>query len=141
MLNFDKIVIEMAYHLPKHMADLPIYHKAEEIFILSRSIATYLHQDLCGLKPDGSEDVNIYFSGDIVQQSESLVPEILKAEQERHTDNKHKHIHALNRLTQTLYRNCRRLERSHSNGKDFIPILRRELKNFKQLQRSWMLSL
>lgn len=131
----------MAYQIPTHLSNLPIYNKALDIFILSRSISTYLNQDLCGLGTDGMEDNNIYFSGDIVQQSESLVPEIIKAELERHTDNKYKHFNALNRLTQRLYRNCRRLELSHSNGKDFIPILRKEIKQFRQLQRSWMLSL
>lgn len=131
----------MSYQTPTYLSDLPIYNKALEIFILSRSISTYLNQDLCGLKDDGSEDNDIYFSGDIVQQSESLVPEIVKAELERHSNNKQKHINALNRLTQTLYRNCRRLENSNSNGKDFIPILRKEIKHFRKLQRNWMLSL
>lgn len=131
----------MAYQIPTHLSNLPIYNKALEIFILSRSISTYLNQDLCGLDTDGSEDQHIYFSGDIVQQSESLVPEIVKAELERHTDNKYKHFNALNKLTQRLYRNCRRLEHSNSNGKDFIPMLRKEIKQFRRLQRSWMLSL
>lgn len=62
------------------MSELPIYQKAMEILVLSRSISTYLNQDLSYLRPDGSEDTDIYFSGDIVQQSESLAPEIVKAE-------------------------------------------------------------
>lgn len=82
----------MLYPIPSHLSDLPIYKKALDIIILSRSISTYLNQDLCYLKPDGSEDANIYFSGDIVQQSVSLAPEIANAERERFTDKKHKHI-------------------------------------------------
>lgn len=131
----------MTYQLPKHLSDLPIYNKAIEIFILSRSISTYLNQDLCGLHPDGRENEHIYFSGDIVQQSESLAPEILKAEQERYSENKYKHISTLNILTHKLYNNCKRLERSNSNGRDFLKLLRKEIAQFKQLQRSWMLSL
>jgi hypothetical protein len=131
----------MTYQFPKHLSDLPIYNKAIEIIILSRSISSYLNQDLCGLHPDGSEDPNIYFSGDIIQQSESLAPEILKAELERYSENKYKHISALNTLTKKLYNNCVRLESSHSNGRDFLKLLRRELGQFKQLQRSWMLNL
>jgi hypothetical protein len=131
----------MTYQLPKHLSDLPIYNKAIEILILSRSISTYLNQDLCGLNSDGTEDPNIYFSGDIVQQSESLAPEILKAELERFSENKYKHVSALNVLTKKLYRNCVRLEHSNSNGRDFLRLLRQELAQFKQLQRSWMLTL
>ena len=93
------------------------------------------------LKLDGSEDNDIYFSGDIIQQSVSLVPEIMNAELERYSEKKHKHIDSLKRLTNKLYKNSYRLERSNSNGKDFLPILRSELKKFKKLQSSWMLTL
>jgi hypothetical protein len=130
----------MLYHIPSHLSDLPIYKKAMEIFILSRSISTYLNQDLAGLC-DGKEDSNIYFSGDIVQQSVSLVPEIVNAELERYTDKKHKHIASLKRLTNLLYKNSYRLEKCNSNGKDYLPILRSELKKFKHLQRTWLLTL
>jgi hypothetical protein len=131
----------MVSHNPSNLSELPIYKKAIEIFALSQSISMYLNHDLSALKNDGTEDYNIYFSGDIVQQSVSLAPEIINAELERYTDRKHKHIASLRRLTNMLYKNSYRLESSNSNGKDFLPILRSELKKFKQLQRSWMLTL
>ncbi|XCF07481.1 hypothetical protein ABI125_06385 [Tamlana crocina] len=131
----------MLHNTPSNLSDLPVYKKALEIFALSQNISTYLNDDLSLLKPDGSEDQNIYFSGDIVQQSVSLAPEILNAELQRYSDKKHKHLASLRKLTNKLYKNSYRLERSNSNGKDFLPILRSELKKFKKLQRSWMLSL
>ncbi len=69
----------MIYHIPSNMSDLPIYKKAMDIIDLSRNISTYLNHDLSGLNEYGKEDENIYFSGDIVQQSTSLAPEILNA--------------------------------------------------------------
>jgi hypothetical protein len=129
------------YHIPSHLSDLPIYKKAMEIIILSRSISTYLEQDLAYLNPDGSEDKHIYVSGDMVQQSVSLAPEIVNAELERFSEKKHYHIASLERLTSRLYRTCKRLENSNSNMRDYLPILRSELRKFRQLQRSWMLSL
>ncbi|MEC3907549.1 hypothetical protein VOI54_11010 [Tamlana sp. 2201CG12-4] len=131
----------MLTNTPSNLSELPIYQKALEIFALSQNISLYLSNDLAPLKPDGSEDNNIYFSGDIVQQSVSLAPEILNAELERHSERKYKHIASLKRLTNRLYKNSYRLERSNSNGKDFLPILRSELKKFKKLQSSWMLTL
>ncbi|TVZ60343.1 hypothetical protein NA63_2896 [Flavobacteriaceae bacterium MAR_2010_105] len=139
--NFDKIAICMLPNIPTHLSDLPIYRKALDIFVLSRSISSYLNQDLAVLKPDGSEDNDIYFSGDIVQQSVSLVPEIVNAELERHSEKKHTHVATLQRLTNLLYKNSYRLEKSNSNGKDYLPILRRELKKFKRLQHAWSLTL
>lgn|SRR5690606_14350743 len=124
-----------------HLYHSPIYQKAMEIITLSRSISTYLSQDLAYLQSDGKEDSNIYFSGDIVQQSTSLAPEIEKAELERYNDKKHKHIASVRRLTNLLYKNCTRLEKSNSNGKDYLPILRSELKKFRKLQHTWSLTL
>ncbi len=131
----------MSAQVPSHLSDLPIYKQAMQIFVLSRSISTYLSQDLSYLYEDGQEDKNIYFSGDIVQQSVSLAPEIINAELHRHTDKKHKHAASVRRLTNRLYRNCKRLETCNSNGKDYLPLLRRELKKFRQLQNTWMLTL
>jgi len=131
----------MSCQLPSHLSDMPIYKKAMDIIMLSRSISTYLNQDLSYLRADGTEDNDIYFSGDIVQQSTNLAPEIINAERERYSDKKHKHLESLDRLISRLYSNCRRLERSNSNGKDYLPILRGELKTFKKLQRHWMMTL
>lgn len=131
----------MSTQIPSHLSELPIYKQAMQIFILSRSISTYLNQDLSYLFEEGKEDANIYVSGDIVQQSVSLAPEIINAELERYSDKKHKHIASVNLLTNRLYKNCKRLESCNSNGKDYLPILKRELKKFRQLQSTWMLTL
>ena len=131
----------MFYNIPSHLSELPIYKKALDIIVLSRSISTYLNQDLSYLTMDGREDPHIYFSGDIVQQSESLAPEIVNAELERFSDNKHKHVASVERLTNMLYYNCKRLMHCNSDGKDYLPILRSELKKFRQLQKTWILTL
>lgn len=144
MSNFGINCLEklvMLYNTPPNLSELPVYKKAVEIFALSQNISMYLNYDLSSLKEDGSEDSNIYFSGDIVQQSVSLAPVIANAELERYSDKKHKHIASLKRLTNMLYKNSYRLERSNSRGKDFLPILRSELRKFKKLQRNWMLTL
>ena len=131
----------MNYNIPSHLYELPIYQKAMDILVLSRNISTYINQDLSYLRSDGSEDSDIYFSGDIVQQSESLAPEIEKAQAERFSDKKHKHLASLERLTHRLHLNCKRLQNCNSNGRDYLPILQSELKKFKRLQRNWMMTL
>lgn len=131
----------MSNHLPSHLSDLSIYQKAMDIIMLSRSISTYLNKDLAYLNADGSEDPDIYFSGDIVQQSTNLAPEIINAERERYSEKKYKHLESLDRLVHRLYNNCKRLEHSNSNGRDYLPILRGELRKFRKLKRSWMMTL
>lgn len=131
----------MNYNIPSHLSELPIYQKAMDILVLSRNISTYIGQDLSYLRPDGTEDLDIYFSGDMIQQSESLAPEIEKAQAERFSENKHKHLDSIERLTHRLHLNCNRLQHCNSNGKDYLPILQNELKKFKHLKRSWMMTL
>ena len=119
----------------------PFYKKAQEIFTLSRGIASYLIEDITFRDPHNHEDPTLYLTGDIVQQSVALGPEILKAEQHLFQQDKHKHIASVERLSKLLYVNCKRLEKTHSNGKDFLPILRKELKKFRKLQHTWSLTL
>ena len=127
--------------IPSHLSELPIYKQALQIFTLSRRISSFLSYDLAQLNDDGSEDKHIYFTGDIVQQSVSLGPEIINAEMEHSKDKRSLHVASLDRLTNGLFKNCSRLEHVSSNGKDYLPILKQELKIFRQLQNRWMLTL
>ena len=126
---------------PKRFPQSPIYKKAMDIFALSQNISSYIVHDLAHLQENGNEDPNIYFSGDIVQQSISLAPEIFKAEAQTFSEEKHKYAASVNHLINTLQKNCERLEHANTNGKEFIQLLRRDLKKFRKLQRSWMLTL
>lgn len=146
MLTFGCFVkphtyLRMIPHISHGLPHSPIYKKALDIFTLSRHISTYLAHDLAPLNQNGEEDSHIYFSGDIVQQSVSLAPEILKAERQTFSEEKYKYAASVNRLANSLYKNCERLERVNSNGKEFLPILRGELKKFRRLQRTWMMTL
>ena len=118
-----------------------LYNQAQEILRLSRSISSYLIYDLAQLQSNGSENPYVYFTGDIVRHSDSLAPEILKAESQVFQDDRLKHAASLERLTSRLYSTCERLERAESNGKDFITVLRLELRKFRRLHRKWMMTL
>lgn len=131
----------MSSQLPEKFLQLPIYKKAIEIFNLTQNISEYLVGDLGELTAEGKEKYGVYFSGDIVQQSTSLAPEILKAEMEAETSLRQKRAARVRKLTQRLYQNSFRLEKCQSNGRDYLPVLRKELKSFRKLQRSWMMTL
>jgi hypothetical protein len=131
----------MNYFTPDNKHISPIHKKAIEIFTLSSKISNYLVPDLARLQSDGSEDPSIYFTGDIIQQSNSLVPEIVQAESKYFSEERHQHLLSISHLTNVLDKNCDRLERINSNGKEFLPLLRNELKKFRKLQNIWMLTL
>jgi hypothetical protein len=80
----------MMSSIPNHFPQSALHKKAMEIFTLSRNLSGYFVYDMAPLRPNGTEDPNIYFTGDMVQQSVSLAPEILKAENEPFADEKYK---------------------------------------------------
>ena len=131
----------MTPSIPNHFPQSALHKKAMDIFKLARSVSAYFVHDLAHLQSNGLENPSIYFTGDIVQQSVSLAPEILKAESQPFAEEKYKSAASVTRLTNLLYKNCERLEKANSNGKDFLPLLRSEIKKFRRLQRTWMLTL
>ena len=139
--NFGIIIFQDMVFQSSSELNLAFYKKALEIGSLSKVISNYLRADLSVLKPNGEEDSNIYFSGDIVRQSDSLAPEIMRAEQEPFSEQKQKHAETLIWLTNRLFINCSRLEKCNSNGREFLSILNRELRKFKKLQKNWMLTI
>jgi hypothetical protein len=141
LIRLKKEKIKMSPHHFGNNSQSAIYNKALDIFSLARNISAYLVHDLSHLQKNGTEDPNIYFTGDIVQQSISLGPQILKAESQPFSEEKHKYAASVMRLSNLLYKNCERLERVNSNGKDFLPLLRKELKKFRKLQHTWRLTL
>ncbi|MEW7281054.1 hypothetical protein ABW636_20865 [Aquimarina sp. 2201CG1-2-11] len=118
-----------------------LHKKALEIFTLSRNISDYLVHDLAPLQKNGKENPYIYFTGDIVRQSDSLALKIIAAENQFFKDDRIKQATSLIHITNKLYKNCQRLEQSQSNGKEFLILLRKELRKFRHLQRNWLMSL
>ena len=88
----------------------PIHRKALDIFTLSSQISRYILPDLAKLQSNGFEDPNIYFTGDIIQQSNSLVPEIVEAERKSFSEERQEHLLSISRLTSVIDKNCERLE-------------------------------
>ena len=117
------------------------YNKAVEIALISKRISNYLNGNLCVLKPNGREDINIYFSGDIVRQSSSLLPHILSVNQEVFSDKKQHYVKIVKWLIRGLVTNCKHLENCNSNGSEFISILRKELRRLKKIQGKWLLTI
>ena len=118
-----------------------LYFKAQEIMQISRRISDYIVPDMAVLNENGTEDKRIYFTGDIIRNSHSLILNINKAETEFFQDSRMQYVASVSRLTDRLYKSCERLEYVSSNGRDFLIILRKEIQKFRKLQRVWRLSL
>ena len=76
-----------------------------------------------------------------MQPSVSLGPEILKAEGQTFSEDKRYYVLRIRRLSKLLVASCERIEHSPVQSKDFSPLLKKELKLFKKLQKTWLLTL
>ena len=124
----------------KHKSN-SLYPLALEIRKLSEHVSFYIREDLNTLDSNGKENDFIYCSGDIVQNSDSLIPEIIQAESVHSSDEKLKHAEAVKKFSSKLYSNCKQLESSNSRGIEFIKLLRFELKKFHKNINNWSLTL
>jgi hypothetical protein len=104
-------------------------------------ISDYLHTDLSTLKLDGTEDINIYFLGDIIRQSSFLAPYIKKINQEVFSEQRYHYANNIKLLTKKLLINCKRLENCNSDGSEFLSILKTELRRFNIIQKKWLLTI
>lgn len=118
-----------------------IYDKSNEILSLARNISNYLQYDLQNLECCGKENSHIYLTGDIIQQSFSLRSKILKAEEKFFQEEKYQHALSVLNLSNRLYRSCKKLQGAKSNGKDFLPVILKEIRRFRKLLRRWLLTL
>ena len=120
---------------------LSFYNKAVKIGSLSKMISDYLNTDLSTLKLDGTEDINIYFLGDIIRQSSFLAPYIKKINQEVFSEQRYHYANNIKLLTKKLLINCKRLENCNSDGSEFLSILKTELRRFNIIQKKWLLTI
>lgn len=131
----------MHYSFSLPIPHSPLHKKALEIFTLSKNISQFLVYDLSELDSEGKEHPDIYVSGDIVQKSVSMIPEIINAEQKTYSEERQKHAASVAHLSKMLYKNCERLEHSVPKGKEFLRLLRKEIRGFRKMHHQWALTL
>lgn len=78
------------------------------------------------------------YAGNLVMDSLALAPKIAAAETHKQYEVKMKHARSLRKLSKRLQKYCEQLESNKGEGKEFIKLLRNELRMFKKLQRSWV---
>ena len=106
---------------------------------ISRRISDYLIPDLVQLNEKGADNKFVYYTGDIIRYSDSLINNISKAENELFQDSRSKYVNSVAHVMDRLFRYCETLEQANSNGKDFLGVLRKELLKFQKIHSTWKL--
>lgn len=125
----------------QHLNQLVIYQKSLDIFKLSRHIASYISNDKSVLAMYLSMNKIDKFADNLVMNALGLVPKIVETECQENPGLKLKYAVSLRYFIDRLYQNCLQLESTKIQGKDFVKLLRKELKNLRQIHKNYVKSL
>ncbi len=126
----------------KHnLNQLVIYKKSIDIFKLYRRIASYItdDKDLISMYRSGSKSDN--YADNLVINAFRLVPKIVETESQENSSLKLKYAKSLRYYIDLIYKNCLQLENTKIQGKDFVKMLRNELKSFRKIHQRYVNSL
>lgn len=131
----------MSYSDGQEINELRIYTKSVEIFKLSRGVATYItdDKDVISMYRSGSKSDN--YADNLVMNAFRLVPKIVETESKEIPVEKLKYAKSLRYFIDRLYQDCLNLERSKIKGKDFVKMLRKELKSLRKIHRLYVNSI
>lgn len=125
----------------QHLNQLVIYQKSLYIFKLARRITSYVTNDKDVLSMYLSDKRSYRYADNLLMNALGLVPKIVETECEENPGLKLKYAVSLRYFIDRLYQNCLQLESTKIQGKDFVKLLRKELKNLRQIHKNYVKSL
>jgi hypothetical protein len=121
-----------------HINQLGIYRKALDIFKLSRRVASYITDDKDIISMYRSESKSDNYADNLVMNAYRLVPKIVETETQSSRSLKLKHAKSLRYFIERIYQDCIRLESTISQGKDFVQLIRKELKHLQKMHSNYV---
>ena len=118
-----------------------IYRKSLDIFKLSRRVAAYITDDKDVISMYRSGNISDNYADNLVMNAFRLVPKIVETETQENPRLKLKYAKSLRYFIDRLYHSCLQLEKTKIQGKDFVVMLRRELKLLRKIHRGYVKSL
>jgi len=125
----------------QHLNQLVIYQKSLYIFKLSRHIASYISNDKSVMAMYLSMNKIDKYADNLVMNALGLVPKIVETECQVNPYLKLKYAKSLRYFIDGLYQNCLQLESTKIQGKDFVKLLRKELKKLRIIHKHYVKSL
>lgn len=125
----------------QNLNQLVIYQKSLDIFKLARHITSYITNDKDVLSMYMSDKISYRYADNLLMNALGLVPKIVETECQENPGLKLKYAVSLRYFIDGLYQNCLQLESTKIQGKDFVKLLRKELKNLRQIHKNYVKSL
>ncbi len=120
---------------------LPVYRKSLDLRDLSNAVASYFsyNKDLFALRQSNSLRDNLYDS--LVTDTSLITKEIEHAAQSKSYAVRMKSVTFINIMTRNVLAYCNGLEKDGVKEKEYLNLLRKEIKSFRKSFKKWRLSL
>ncbi|MCJ7468094.1 MAG: TIGR03643 family protein [Maribacter sp.] len=125
----------------KHLSSLPIYRKALELCHMSREIASYVSFNKDLLKLYTSQSLRDIIAEALLTDSILIPQQIANAEYSKSRSERLKSATYINIMIRNINSYCRGLEYDGVREKEYINLLRREIKNFRKSFKEWRKSI
>ena len=125
----------------QRIKDLPVYRKAVSLRNMSREIASFVTYNKDLLTLCNSNSLRDHIADSLLTDAILIPQQIAKAENTTSLVIRQRSIHFINVMTQNLTSYCLGLEKDGVREREYLDLLRSELKAFRQAFKAWRRSL
>lgn len=125
----------------QNLGNLVFYQKSLAVFDLARRVASYItdDKDVISMYRSGNKTDN--YADNLVMNAYRLVPKIAEVEIQENPTEKIKYAKSLRYFIDRIYNDCITLENTIKQGKDFVRLLRKELKHLRKIHKKYVNSI
>lgn len=125
----------------QRIKDLPVYRKAVSLRTMSREIASFVTYNKDLLTLCHSNSLRDHIADSLLTDAILIPQQIAKAENTTSLAIRQRSIHFISVMTQNLTSYCLGLEKDGVREREYLDLLRSELKGFQRAFRAWRRSL
>ncbi|SKB65822.1 hypothetical protein SAMN05660776_2330 [Salegentibacter holothuriorum] len=127
----------MSQVFPYNTNQSPVYHKALEIFKLSRAMAIHFTQDKHVLEMSISACPKDRYAGDLVNESLLLAPGVASVATAKNYSSRLERVRNIRKASKSLKLLCKNLEFSGVRESEFLILLKKEIHLFDKMIADW----
>lgn len=144
-LNFqcNFIILKLLFNIMSHknLRTVPVYRKALELCAMSREIASYVTFNKDLLKLYKSNSLRDIIADSLLTDAILIPQKIAQTESSLSHDEKLRNVSYINIMIKNINSYCTGLERDGVKEKEYLNLLRQEIKSFRRSFKKWTGSL
>ena len=141
LLNFkcNFIVLKLLFNIMSHknLRTVPVYRKALELCAMSREIASYVTFNKDLLKLCKSNSLRDIIADSLLTDTILIPQKIAQTEFSLSHDEKLRNVSYINIMIKNINSYCTGLERDGVKEKEYLNLLRQEIKSFRRSFKKW----